>query len=388
MSSKPFDRTTIGVREKPLSTDPNNEASQRDRTLRDVLMRVLSPAAASSSAGNPSTGFLSDGFRPVASSPAGMSVVIQPGIGFIFDGSNPASGIGLPDIEGLDDLSSYVPVVLDGAVTFTVPAAPSSPNSRIDLIEVRSNRLQTDITSRLQFNEVTRQFAPKDYFKTLSYLVDGSTGIVTGGGPSTAALSYKVGTPGNPGVQPLLTPGYQIVGLVNVGNATTSITGLNLVDSRPLAAPGGVMRGSARFRLQWNSGAPTATLLDSTLPPSVNMVMSPLTGARATALVYLVGGAILSGTVQAQFETPPSFSGNIYFVGRIRMGSTFHQALISADQTKIFTGVPAVAVGVGTSVLQTTVEALHVDGGTGAADQTNVGLEDVVWSVSFQFRYA
>lgn len=397
MANNPYDRTNAGVREKPLSGDINGESSQVDRTLRDTLMAILAPRTNSTSpASSPRSGFVSDGFQVVSNGSPTMGIQVLNGLGFSVDATQTAGGIGGPDLENVNDFSTFIPMVLESQTAFAVPAAPSGPNVRVDIIEVRSNRQLTDATLRLQLDPTTKTFAPKTFDKTLSYLIDTSVGTNSGGGNSTAALSYKVGTPGAAdgsgiGTVPATTPGYIKIAEIQVASAATSITASNIVDRRKLLAPGGVVPFAAMWRLRWNSGTPVVTVLNIAAPPSVQVGCFPNGSVRGAATVFVTGGdfSVCSAVAQIIF---PNASGSYVPFGLCNgpSGATANPAHANASgggQAELAGCTPPIVVGSGTQAWYAMLESFALPTAGGAFSSTDTTLEEAVVSVSGLLSY-
>lgn len=308
MSDAPFDQTNIGLRERPVSSDWNRNASQSARTLREVLQRALEAAtivrdvsgfvvSPSPPVGAPVTGFVGSGLYVTPANPVAMSVVVNPGVGFIYDAVDIPTNIGATDLEQVNDLGAYKPVPLLAPVTFAVPVAPGAPNSRIDIIEVRTNRHLTDSTTRRQLDPGTESYFDHVFSKTLSYLIDGNTGTVTSPAASTAALSYKVGVAANPGLMPATTAGYTKIAEIYVPNGTTSIAVTKIADQRVIAAPGGVIEVSVQFHLSWNTGSPTVKIESVIAPPSVEVLVKPEATIGVATICVIAGSRIVDSTV-------------------------------------------------------------------------------------------
>lgn len=298
MADNPFDQTNIGLRERPVSADHNRMQSQIYRTIREIHRSLMAPRTdpvqpQARGAG----GFAGESFRVTPSSPAAMSIVVKSGVGFLFDASDVATNLGSTDLEHVDDLSPYKPLSLIDPVTLAIPAAPSAPNTRLDIVEVRNGRRLEDAITRRQLDAGGGDFNDHIYFKTLAYGADGQTGIVTDPAPSTAVLSYKVGIPGNPvGAIPGTTPGYTRLALITVGSAVTTITGTKIIDKRKLLGVGGFVTASIRFRMQWNAGTPIISIFDVVAPPGIEFAIDPNftsgsgTPSRGATQVWIFGG--------------------------------------------------------------------------------------------------
>jgi hypothetical protein len=242
----PFDRTNIGLRERPVSSDINRAESQIYRTITDLMQQLFGGSA------SPRSGFIGPALAVSALSPSAMSVQVAAGMGFSYVPADVPSDIGATDLEGVDDLSPYKPIVLNGAVTFAVPAAPVGPSTRIDIIEVRVNRLLTDSTPREQLDTVSKTFQPHNFYKTLTFSVDGSTGFIASPNASVQALSYKIGAAGNPGVAPAVTPGYVQLCEIHVGSGVIVINANNIIDKRSVLMPAGAYVGRRVFTVSGN----------------------------------------------------------------------------------------------------------------------------------------
>ncbi len=225
MAKNPFDRTVASKREKPLSKDWNIHRAQMDRAL-----RFFAKAMFASSTGAPTTGFLQGGLQAVESSPVALSVVLKAGLGFQDLPSDVPTSIG--GVEGLDDLESYKPLPL--LADLTVPIATADvTNARIDIIEVRADRLKTDSQSREIFNNTTKVFTPTAVDKTLEFLLDGTKlGTVTSPAASTAAISVKQGIPAGSPVVPTTTTGYVKIAEVAVAASATTLANEVITDRR------------------------------------------------------------------------------------------------------------------------------------------------------------
>lgn len=279
----PFDRTNIGLRERPVSSDINRAESQVYRTITDLMQQLIGGGATS-----PHSGFIGGGLSVSALSPAAMSVQVTPGIGFVYDATDLPSNIGATDLEAVDDLSPYKPLVLMGPVQFAVPAAPIGPNTRIDIIEVRVNRLLVDSTPREQLDVPSKTFLAHNFYKTLTFALDGFSGSVASPAASVAAISYKIGTAAFPGLAPATTPGYIKLCEINVGSGVVVINPADIIDKRTKLSPAGAYIGRQMF--------------------AANGVYTPTPGATR-ARVRMVGGGGGGGGVIGAGPTMVAVSG-------------------------------------------------------------------------------
>ncbi len=308
MADNPFDQTNYGLREKPVSGDWNQLESQIYMTIRemhryqhDARTDFTTPSAHSVS------GFHGAGFWVVPSSPAAMSVVVSAGLGFLYAPTDIPTNLGATDLESVDDLSPYKPLLVQSPLTFNVPAAPASPNSRIDIIEVRNPRRLENAITRRQLDPNTLSYDDHVFFKTLAYQIDNNRmGVVNDPASSTAELSYKVGTAANPGLVPATSPGYLKIAEILVPNGISTITGTQLVDRRPLLFSRGGCTVHASFRWQFVTGFPASiiTPIKGVLPPSVQVGLRQNTNVRGDGILAIVGGEIASAVLTPSVYYP------------------------------------------------------------------------------------
>jgi hypothetical protein len=393
MASNPFDRVIFNVREKPLSADWNRVETQADYSLRMMLREMYSRRASfSSSAASHPAGFVANGMQVVPQASPNMTVTVKAGCGFMdVPADIPAS---INGIISLDDPSTYKPLVLLADTVFAVPAAPGA-NSRIDIIEVRPNRLVTDPQSRLILNTGTGAFDPATVNKTLAYSLDGSVGFVTSPALSTTAIGYKTGVVAASPVEPTVTPGYVKIARINVGTSVTTITGASLVDRRPLLFPGGTAHVTARWRWQFNGGPPSTviTLEDLCAPPGIQVGLFQTntgTPTRGSGTIVITGGEITSGNIQATVE-----SDNVGPVG-LGFASVTLSSFTGASfclpttptgllgPTSLGTFTPAIAAGATSKAVAASIFTTFQEGGVTYDPSTGslAVLDDIVLSIS------
>jgi hypothetical protein len=172
-------------------------------------------------------GFYESGFKVRPTSPATLQVTVDAGLGW-FNDNLPISGFS--GITGLDDPSRFKPLVLTTLETIVVPAA-DPVNPRIDIVEVRLNRLVGDPTSRDVLNPSTGIFAPASVNKTLSY--SNSPASVNGAG----GINYKTGTPAGVPVAPSVSAGYVKISEVRVEALVATIAENKIKDLRNILLP-------------------------------------------------------------------------------------------------------------------------------------------------------
>jgi hypothetical protein len=181
------------------------------------------------------SGFVGNSLLVVPSSPAALSVVIKAGIGFQVNATDEPTSIA--GVAGLNDLSPYKPIVLALDYTVAVPAPPGA-NSRIDLIEVSYQRLLDNSQSREFLDVTSGNFNPANVAKTLDFNVDGTLAYYAASGTPTTALAYKSGVAASSPTAPTVDTGYIALAYITVVNGATTITAVNIIDERPLAASG------------------------------------------------------------------------------------------------------------------------------------------------------
>lgn len=228
MSNAPFDRVPIHVRERPVNEDINRNISQIDRSLRFFAQELLSDE----NTGAARDGFIKQGLRVLQNSPVGLSIRVKAGLGFQVQTDSLSTAVGA--IEGLTEFSTYKPIVLLNDVVFTVPTAPTAPNNRTDIVEIKADFFLAEPNERQVLNEFSGVFEPNTINKIFSYLIDTRIGTINAPALSTMPLSYKVGVAGNPGVVPETTNGYIKIAEIFVGSDVTEIVTANITDFRPL----------------------------------------------------------------------------------------------------------------------------------------------------------
>lgn len=388
MGDKAFDRVPIGFLEKPISDDFNRMQSQADRALREVLMNLLGGRISDSSDGlSPQNSCMNSGFAVVPVNPPSMNVQVNTGLAWQYLTSGTATDIGVPDLIGVDDLSPFRPLLLTVPQLFAVPAAPGSPNSRIDMIEVRAERSLIDSLTRRQLNATTGAFDPHNYYKTLTHLLDGLTGAVSAPAASTAPISYVTGVAGNPGVAPTVSPGYFKLAEILVNNGTTSITTAEIIDKRKLAAANGMIHGFFRVRVNSTvspgAAPPVLTVRSTCFPAGVKFACATNSHApnqRGTVTIYVVAGEPTEATCSMQVSTLAGAPGPTELILPLTSPQTVSgEYLVTADSTvkaALAAATPPITVAIGQKVMQVTFESRYaITGGT--VNSTNAALEDI-----------
>ena len=288
MSGKNFDRTIINQRERPLSTDINQAQTQIERTIREYVDRLFLGRTSTTNplSSSPVSGFIGDSLRVLPNSPIGLSVLVTTGIGFQLNASDVVTAIG--SIPGVDDQARYKPVILNTQQTLTVPAAPTAPNSRIDIVEVKYNRHTADTSTRDVLNVGTGAFDPTSVQKTLAWAVEDSV-TLNGSG----ALNYKTGTAAVSPSVPATDSGYIKIAEILVGTSVTTIDADVIKDTRQQLFVDQI--GNIGFEVS----QPTSVSLKPTLsnvhaPPGFVVVALGVSFTNAQCTVFAWGGDLTS----------------------------------------------------------------------------------------------
>ena len=363
MADNAFDRVTINERERPISSDIARLQSQLDRTLRDLLMHQFLGRnnATSDISGNPVSGFIGDGFKVRQASPLGLSVTISAGIGFQDLAADIPAAVG--GLVGMDDLCRYKPLALLAPVTIVgIPAGPAPGTNRIDIVEVRMNRVLGNPLSRDILNTTSGVFVPTSVFKTLAMTLDGSTGTVNDPASSTAAISYKVGI--NAGAEPSVTAGYVKIATIfsNNGNMTTQVTRGNIIDRRNTLFVGNRMEFSASGIMP-TAGQPTLSTFSA--PAGIEAVVT-----RGAALNQFTLRLIGGGAPTIAPDVTANITGGGYFAASLevlRVISKSVGTLSSGDVTDLADATkshPALAFAEGSPVTVIACAANRISSGT------------------------
>lgn len=287
MADRPFDRTIVNLRERPISSDVNQLQSQMDRSLREVVQRMLGARASNfSKADSYATGFIGNGFAVSSASPAAMQVVIKAGLGFVYDVADVPSSI--DSIVGLDDLNPFKPVSLLADQTINVLAADGA-NPRIDIVEVKANRQTNNPLSRDVLDPSSGAFVATSVDKTLQQAsLDGQTSV-----NGSAAINYKTGTPAGAPVAPATTAGYIKIAQVLVGTGVLTLDDDVINDQRKLLFPGGCFPFG--FKVSKNLGTSVITITQVVAPPGVLCLANPVSALRGNTgieLYVIAGGGL------------------------------------------------------------------------------------------------
>lgn len=306
----PFDRRVWAPRERP-STESNNMGESADRAALDWFYRAIlsQRISASNDRSVLRNGFIGDGYKVRALSPAQMKVSVSPGLGYYFDPTVPlvvATDAVAPIYQGVMDLSPYRPLVLPEEVQYTVPTPPAAGQSRYDIIEVRPKRELADYDPILTFNVAALNWLPQAPAAFLRYAIDPAE-IGQKIWPDPAAdkpMYYVKGVAAATGtqVEPTPTPGYVTVGRILVTNGDVSIADTRLVDKRPPLGWLGVNSFSAEIEVTVGP-APGAiyvpTIISSEVPEGSYLLFEGINDAAASLNVYFVSGAFRSVTMEA-----------------------------------------------------------------------------------------
>lgn len=382
MADKPYDRTIINERERPLSSDINQAQSQLDRAQRFMLERLL--GARTSDASQllaPVTGFIGDAFQVVPDSPIGLVVDIKAGLGFIYDPADVP--VAIDTIVGLDDRQGYKPVLLLADATFAVPAAPGGADDRTDIVEVKVGRRTENPLSRDVLDLTSGQFVPTSVDKTLAFSHDGKTGTVNAPAASTAELSYKVGVAGTPGAVPATTAGYVKIAEIFVDTSVATIDADVIRDTRRLLYPGGVMPVRMSVRKEWNAGSPIGTLFEKVAPPGVEMSVHLDTVARGQIEFFVKAGELVKASAGLTIDgfTTNILSARFSGDGAVTAAlSDIVRPATATDQTRMAGGTPSVDVALGQPILRRIALVKSQTGAT--TSDTDAALEDLTFELS------
>lgn len=387
MGDAPFDRVNFGQREKPVSDDWNRTEAQLDRALRATLEQLLGGRTSNTShVLAPADVFMGQSLRPYPSSPAAMEVNLRAGLGFQYLPADLPTDIGGPtDFLGIDDLANYKPIVLLSGFLFAVPAAPAGPNSRIDIIEVKANRALVDATARKQLNATSGNFDPHNFYKTLTFKLDGLTGTVADPAPSTAPISYKSGTPANPGVAPATTAGYIKIAEILVGSAVVSIGEDAVIDRRKVAGMYGSVRCSMSYLVAWNGGggAQTVTIEDLNAPPGVQLAVNPKVGGATRGQHYIY--AVAGGATKAAMNVSVACAVNDLIVCPMSSAQATVEAANAFHKATLLAATPAVTVATGQPVV--VAQVTPVKQTAGVTSIVDVNLESLRFHATFDIAY-
>lgn len=306
----PFDRRVWAPRERP-STESNNMGESADRAALDWFYRAIlsQRISASNDRSVLRNGFIGDGYKVRALSPAQMKVSVSPGLGYYFDPTVPlvvATDAVAPIYQGVMDLSPYRPLVLPEEVQYTVPTPPAVGQSRYDIIEVRPKRELADYDPILTFNVAALNWLPQAPAAFLRYAIDpAEIGQKIWPDPATDKPMYYVkGVAAATGtqVEPTPTPGYVTVGRILVTNGDLSINGLRIVDERTWIEPQFIeLEVDA---ITTGMGLFMPTIISYTSPPGITAVVVGRDSDKGGRIgVYVVGGNFSKVVINAKAVT-------------------------------------------------------------------------------------
>lgn len=377
MSRKPFDREIINVRERPLSSDHNEQRSDVDASIietmyRQLQSRTFAPAAVveQPDAGvAPPTGFLSDGFKVRPG--GGLAVQLTAGLGFWSDPTQ-AIDIGSPICLAVNDLGEVKPLVLTAPELVAVPANASG-NPRIDIIEVRLDRRLTDTDSR-DIMSALGVFDPTAVTKTLTYSLDGESTINGAGG-----INLKTGVPAGVPVAPATDAGYVKIAEILVPNASGAVAENQIKDLRHMLGTGGTLRIAAVVRLVIAGGGATVTpsIRRASTPPGLTMWVTAGGGNNATFLALNVVAGDVNDFDGAGNGAAICHCSGVFDAGDGVLIQPFGglPVLLTVDagiQTAAAAAIPPQPVAVGQQEIEFVINLRGLDSTTGA----NVILPD------------
>lgn len=297
MSQKPYQRTQINPREKPLSNDINELQSQLDFEMRFTLehllgWRLFTDGVASTS---PPSGFVGDGCQVVLDT--GLDLTIRKGLGFQYDATDVPTDI--DGCIGLDDLAPLKPIVLTDDVSVTVPA-PDVTNGRWDIIEVKYDHRSENPLSRNILNLVTGKFTPQLVNKTFSPVL--GSGQVTYNG--SGAINYKTGVAAPSPSIPTTDAGYIRIARIFVPANAVAVDSAKIFDSRRVISPNGTHTLSVAFDLDATTLQIVGTPTFVAPPGTVMGVFTASPGSVPGFGVVIAKGPIPDLSTWAQGSNP------------------------------------------------------------------------------------
>lgn len=231
MANQDFDTLIVNPLERPLSSDLDALQSQLNRTIRDTFSPYFSGKS----------GFIGTGFQPVATGGGALAVTLSAGIGFQATSNSESN---LNGVAGLNDLSTYKPLLLSSSRSIAVPGVPSSGNCRRDIICVQWDRSFATSLAYM-WNAGTNTFSANSVNKNMSFdLASAGVQEIAAGSPDLAVqpIVYKLGQeiPYSNEDSFLYAPiavvptGYVPVAILNVNSTSTELTASDVIDYRTL----------------------------------------------------------------------------------------------------------------------------------------------------------
>jgi len=316
----PFARSVINPLERPITDDILHLQTETDRALRDVLGTSFSPRAGDFDDHNalPPNGVIGGAFKVRPTSPVSLAVTVDPGFGFMYAPGDVPSNIG--GVPSLNDPSAYKPLILNQQTnpltpSFELAGIPTGgPTGRTDIVCVKYRRALGDLLSRDVFDVGTEKFNPALVNKTLSFLMDGSTEVVSDAGSSTASISYRYAADGAVATVPA---GYMKVAEVAfpAGSPTTVAEGY-IRDMRSLLLPSGMGRAAGRVEFPAFPATVAPALTGVAAPPGVMVVASrknPI-NADATGIYIFAGGLPASAAGFGSVVIDPLYTSTGFLV--------------------------------------------------------------------------
>ena len=230
----PFQRRVINPLQRPLSSDLNLQAFYDSVTQSFMSGVFFSGPSFPYYGGGYKTGFVGNGFAPVASS-ASRAVVLRPGIGFMNIGTGDVTAVG--GVAGVNEYALYAPMVCAPSdfLSEGFPVAIDDEAvgyTRIDLICVKPDASVTDFQNIGVLNPSSSTFSLANKPQQMTF--NSPDVFVVKGGAST-------GTP----VPPSAPTGYTTVAAVLVPSGSGLIPNANITDGRDHLLPFGTSTFSA-----------------------------------------------------------------------------------------------------------------------------------------------
>jgi hypothetical protein len=355
------DRPIINARERPLSSDINDLISAANTTAFGLsyFHNAQSVGAAISSTypelGGLYHGFFGTGFRCVAGT--GMQVTLLSGVGlvntYLYAGGLATN---IDSVQGLNNYQLVSPVILANNLNITVPAAPSSPNNRIDIIEIKADYDLTDVQSRDVFDTATETFVGTSVNKLFTWLLNSSdVSTVSAPSSSTGAIGYKVGVAASSPSAPSVTSGYIKIAEIRVNNGTVAVTNLMVADVRRILSPSGFMFAQAYCQVN-AAGFTALTGSNKHQTPGIRHFTYYVPATETVMWVWFPGAAVDSAQCFANAEyirATYTADNHIYLMTPFApaVGTVTASGLIQTEATAagidVGPGTPYIAFGFG-----------------------------------------
>jgi hypothetical protein len=351
-----------------MSSDMNDLATSlntSDMTLAYLMLAQYGGAGVSTTypeEGYLPYGFFGNAFRVVPSS--GMDVQIVGGYGLARTNLyGPGYASNISSIQGLNNYQVLSPIYC-GGLTLTVPAAPSSPNNRIDIIEVKASYQLTGAETRDVFDVATETFVPTSVNKLFSWRLS-STDVSTVSAPSssTGAIGYKIGVAASSPTVPSTTSGYIKVAEIHIANGVTTITSIMISDHRRLLAPGGQLVANALCQISPSTPSASSGSSKTGTPGLRHFTFWDSTN-DTICWVMFPGKQVDAATAFARAEylrSASSADAHFYLMQQLNSASG---TIVNGDPMQVAAGLAGIEVGPNTKWYKFVFNMRHQNKGT------------------------